>query len=78
LARDEISSTERLLDLIRNSTKTGSDFSNITPSRSFSQRIKLYFSNLFSFKKSTTVGVDIGYNELKLVKTSYSSPQKQH
>ena len=77
MARDEISSTERLLDLIRNSTKTGSEFSNITPSRSFSQRIKSYFSNLFSIKKSTTVGVDIGYNELKLVKTSYSSPQKQ-
>ena len=77
MARDEISSTERLLDLIRNSTKTGSEFSNITPSRSFSQRIKSYFSNLFSIKKLTTVGVDIGYNELKLVKTSYSSPQKQ-
>jgi len=77
LARDEISSTERLLDLIRNSTKTGSEFSSITPSRSFSQRIKSYFSNLFSFKQSTTVGVDIGYNELKLVKTSYSSSQKQ-
>jgi len=77
LARDEISSTERLLDLIRNSTKTGSEFSNITPSRSFSQRIKSYFSNLFSFKQSTTVGVDIGYNELKLVKTSHSSTQKQ-
>ena len=77
MAKDEISSTERLLDLIRSSTKTGSEFSNITPSRSFSQRIKSNFSNLFSFKKSTTVGVDIGYNELKLVKTSDSSPEKQ-
>jgi len=77
LARDEISSTEKLLDLIRSSTKAGNKFSNITPSRSFSQRIKSYLSNLFSFKKSTTVGVDIGYNELKLVKTSRSSNQKQ-
>ncbi|MBW1820342.1 MAG: hypothetical protein JRI92_01045 [Deltaproteobacteria bacterium] len=78
MAKDEISSTERLLDLIRSSTKTGSEFSNITPSRSFSQRIKSNFGNLVTFKKSTTVGVDIGYNELKLVKTSNSSPQKQH
>ncbi len=78
MAKDEISSTERLLDLIRSSTKTGSEFSNITSSRSFSQRIKSNFGNLVTFKKSTTVGVDIGYNELKLVKTSNSSPQKQH
>ena len=77
MARDEISSTEKLLDLIRSSTKTDNEFPNITPSRSFPQRIKSYFSNLFSFKKSITVGVDIGYSELKLVKTSESSPQKQ-
>jgi Tfp pilus assembly PilM family ATPase len=77
LPRDEISSTEKLLDLIRSSTKTDNEFPNITPSRSFPQRIKSYFSNLFSFKKSITVGVDIGYSELKLVKTSQSSPQKQ-
>ena len=77
MARDEISSTEKLLDLIRSSTKTDNEFPNITPSRSFPQRIKSYFSNLFSFKKSITVGVDIGYNELKLVKTGQSSPKKQ-
>ncbi len=76
MAKDEISSTEKLLDLIKSSTKTGSEFSSITPSSSFAQRIKSYFNNLFTFKKSTKVGVDIGYNELKLVKTSYSSPQK--
>ena len=77
MARDEISSTEKLLDLIRSSTKTGNQLSHNTPSPSFSQRIKSYSSNLFSFKKSTTVGVDIGYNELKLVKISHSSYQKQ-
>jgi len=77
LVRDEISSTEKLLDLIRSSTKTGNEFSKNTPSRSFSQRIKSYSSNLFSLKKATTVGVDIGYNELKLVKISHSSYQKQ-
>ena len=77
MARNEISSTEKLLDLIRSSTKKGSEFSSITPSSSFTQRIKSPFNNLFSFKKPTTVGVDIGYNELKLVKTSYSSAQGQ-
>ncbi len=77
MVRDEISSTEKLLDLIRSSTKTGNQLSHNTPSPSFSQRIKSYSSNLFSFKKSTTVGVDIGYNELKLVKISHSSYQKQ-
>ena len=76
MAKDEISSTEKLLDLIRSSTKTGSEFSSITPSSSFAQRIKSYFNNLFSFKKSIKVGIDIGYDELKLVKTSYSSPQR--
>jgi len=77
LARNEISSTEKLLDLIRSSTKKGSEFSSITPSNSFTQRIKSPFNNLFSFKKPATVGVDIGYNELKLVKTSHSSAQRQ-
>ncbi|NNK84199.1 MAG: hypothetical protein HKO91_01450 [Desulfobacterales bacterium] len=75
MARNDISSTEKLLDLIRSSTKTGSEVSSITPSSSFTQRIKSPFSNLFSFKKPTTIGIDIGYNELKLVKTSYSSAQ---
>ncbi|MDY6792909.1 MAG: hypothetical protein SWH54_16715 [Thermodesulfobacteriota bacterium] len=77
MARDEISSTERLLDLIRSSTKTGNEFPPNKPSRSFSQRLSSYFNNLFSFKKSITVGVDIGYNELKLVKTRRSSSQQQ-
>ncbi len=73
---DEISSTERLLNLIRSNSKKGLEYSSITPTQSFFKRIKSSFNNSFSFRKPITVGVDISYNDLKLVKISHSSYQK--
>lgn len=65
--QDEISSTERLLDLIRSQDEEGftdSDFS----SQSRRVRRKSFLVSPISFRKNITVGVDIGYDDLKLVK----------
>jgi type IV pilus assembly protein PilM len=65
--QNEISSTERLLDLIRTESQEGftdSAFSSQGPAG----RTKSFFRNPISFKKNITVGVDIGYDDLKLVK----------
>jgi len=74
---DEISSTERLLDLIREKGETDPDSPDISPSllpaREYSSSIK----KVLSFKKSITVGVDIGYNDLKLVEINRISDKKQ-
>jgi type IV pilus assembly protein PilM len=65
--QDEISSTERLLDLIRTESEeafSDSGFSSKRPAG----RTKFFLRSPISFKKNTTVGVDIGYDDLKLVK----------
>jgi type IV pilus assembly protein PilM len=77
LARhDEISSTERLLDLIRDKSITKSAPPDNSPSPSPIKSPKCSLKNTFSFGKAITVGVDIGYNDLKLVKISQSSDKK--
>jgi type IV pilus assembly protein PilM len=64
---DEISSTERLLELIR--TDRDEEFADSGRS---SQRpsggLKSLFRSPISFKQNVTIGVDIGYDDLKLVK----------
>ena len=65
--QDEISSTERLLELIRTENKEEIADSGRSPKRK-SGRLKSIFSNTVSFKKNVTVGVDIGYDDLKMVK----------
>jgi type IV pilus assembly protein PilM len=65
--QNEISSTERLLDLIRTESEEGfadSDFSSQKPPG----RTKSFLRGPISFKRNITVGVDIGYDDLKLVK----------
>jgi type IV pilus assembly protein PilM len=65
--QNEISSTERLLDLIRSESQEGftdSAFSSQEPAG----RRKSLLRNPISFRKNITVGVDIGYDDLKLVK----------
>jgi len=63
-----ISSTEKLLDLIRNGDQPGgtSDTSVISPSR------KTRKENIFGLftKESVSIGVDIGHDELNLVKVN--------
>lgn len=73
---DEVSSTERLLDLIRDKSGTKFDPPDNSPSPSPIKSPKCSLKNTFSFGKAITVGVDIGYNDLKLVKISHCSDKK--
>ncbi len=70
---NEISSTERLLDLIRNNNDSESTSSDISLPSSSASGLHSFFPNPFSFIKTVTVGVDIGHSDLKLVKVSRSS-----
>jgi len=65
--QDEISSTERLLDLIRTESEEGFADSDLS-SQKRAGRTKSFLRSPISFKKNITVGVDIGYDDLKLVK----------
>jgi len=67
---DEISSTEKLLDAIRGKTPAISTLSPIT--RSF----KSYLARIIPSKEPVTVGVDIGYADLRLVKIEQLPDQK--
>jgi type IV pilus assembly protein PilM len=69
-ANDEISSTEKLLDVIRgdgDSSAVLSESENL-PIPSRAQRAHDFFKTLPFFKKDITVGVEIGYTRLLLVK----------
>jgi len=77
LARqDEISSTERLLDLIRSREATESESTDSGPSQSFSAGLTESIKRVIPFKKKTVVGVDIGRNSLKLVAVTKSAEKK--
>ncbi len=73
---DEISSTERLLDLIRDKRDTEFDPPDYSPPHSPIKGPTYSLTKTFSFGKAITVGVDIDYNDLKLVKISKSSDKK--
>jgi type IV pilus assembly protein PilM len=74
--RDEISSTERLLDLIRDDSKTEYSTSNRSSQKPIGHRLKGIFSNPVSFRKTISVGVDMGHDDLKMVKIHRVSDQK--
>ena len=65
--QDEISSTERLLELIRTDSEFELEDSGES-SQKLSGRLKSLVRRSISFKKNIAVGVDIGYDDLKLVK----------
>ncbi|MBW1945542.1 MAG: hypothetical protein JRJ51_22330 [Deltaproteobacteria bacterium] len=72
-ARDEITSTEKLLDLIRSPNDAGSEEPapnpiDLTSGKNGHRRLKLVWPS----KKRVTVGIDFGYKDLKLVKTGVS------
>ena len=72
-ARDEITSTEKLLDLIRSPNDAGSEEPapnpiDLTSGKNGHRRLKLVWPS----KKRVTVGIDFGYKDLKLVKTGIS------
>ena len=74
--RGEVSSTERLLDLIRTDSKSEYTASSMVSKNSFGHRLKNFFNNPVSFKKTISVGVDLGHGDIKLVKISRISDQK--
>jgi Tfp pilus assembly PilM family ATPase len=78
--QDEISSTEKLLELIRNNKRTQdlgpSAPQKIDPKEPISSRTKSSVKKRSTpSRKSATVGVDIGYEDLKLVKIHNASNQ---
>ncbi len=72
-ARDEITSTEKLLDIIRSPNDIEPDDPaqnpiDLTSVKRRNGRLKLVWPS----KKRVTVGIDFGYRDLKLVKTGFS------
>ena len=74
--RDEISSTERLLDLIRDDGLEEDTAVNPGSQNSMGSRLMGLIKNPVSFKQSISVGVDLGHDDLKLVKIHRISDQK--
>jgi len=79
--QDEISSTEKLLELIRNNKRTQeiepSEPSTVESEEAASSSDKRGFKSTVTAGKAATVGVDIGYDDLKLVKIHKTSNQKR-
>lgn len=73
---DEISSTEKLLDLIRGKSVKGSVLPVLSPSPDSAGGVKASLLKRFSLKKKTVVGVDISRKDLRLVKISLHGEQK--
>ena len=74
--QDEISSTEKLLELIRNNNSRAYEDYEADSKRSGLGRLKSVFSNSISFRKTTTIGVDLGHDDLKMVKIHRISDTK--
>ena len=73
--RDEISSTEQLLDLIRDdSSREDSDFGR-SALKTMGPRPNGLFRYSVPFQKSISVGVDLGHDDLKLIKINRISDQ---
>ncbi|MDX2502514.1 MAG: pilus assembly protein PilM [Deltaproteobacteria bacterium] len=74
--RDEVSSTERLLDLIRDDSESDYSAASAGSGKSFGHRLKNLFNNPVSFRKIISIGVDLGHEDIKMVKISRISSQK--
>ena len=78
--QDEISSTEKLLELIRNNKRTqeieSAEPSTIASNEAEFSGAKKGFKRTVTRGKAASVGVDIGYDDLKLVKIHKISNQK--
>ncbi len=73
---DEISSTERLLDLIRDDNKPGPTPSTAASQRAVGHRLKNLISFPVSFRKVISVGIDLGHDDLKMIKIHRVSDRK--
>jgi hypothetical protein len=68
--KDEISSTEKLLDVIRGDAASSGRPSDISlpPVLPTRQKVREFLTNLAFFQKRINVGVEIGFSYLALVK----------
>ena len=73
---DEISSTERLLDLIRDDNKPEYPPSNVGSQIAIGHRLKNLLSIPLTFRKAISVGVDLGHDDLKMIKIQRISDHK--
>jgi Tfp pilus assembly PilM family ATPase len=74
---DEITSTEKLLGLIRNDEK-GVDVLEAHLSQESRETLNPRPARSWGLKKNITVGVDFGYSDVKLVKVRQSSEKQWH
>ncbi len=70
----EISSTERLLELIRTDSEVDLEDAG-EPTQRPGRSPKSFARSIIGFGKNVTIGVDIGYDDLKLVKLKHTSDQ---
>lgn len=73
---DKISSTERLLELIRGKSDSGPDTAAPPSSTSSSPKSKSFSLKAFALRQRITIGVNIGYHDLKIVKISQTRDKK--
>ena len=71
-----MSSTERLLDLIRDDSKPDFNVDSTGPKKTFGHRFKNIVNSPVAFRKAITVGVDLGHDDIKMVKISRIANQK--
>ena len=75
--KDELSSTERLLELIRDEAPAGALAAGSGTTQPIGSRIRNFLSNSVSIsKKSISVGVDLGHEAVKLVMLNRVSEHK--
>jgi type IV pilus assembly protein PilM len=76
--KDEISSTEKLLGLIRQKEDSEAPTTETEPSDTFQpQQQPTILSNVVPMRKKAGVGIDIGYHELKLAMINQVSDKRQ-
>lgn len=73
---DEISSTEKLLDLIRGKSVKGSGLPVLSPSPSSAGGLKASLLKAFTLKKKIVIGADISSKDLRLVKIGLFGERK--
>jgi len=73
---DEISSTQRLLDLIRDDDTAEVAINDRKLQKPIGDRLKGIINRPVSFRKTISVGVDLGHDDLKLVKIHRVTDQK--
>ena len=73
---DEISSTERLLELIRDNKKSDYKPSTADPQGTVSQHLRNLLNIPLRFRKAISIGIDLGHDDLKMIKIRRVSDHK--